>query len=339
VLRVLHLTGSPVSDLLEDLSLLYARDCLSAVDDGELYDVHLAHVSPGGTWRFPADLSPAAIARADPMSAADGLARAADIEPDLMVPQMFCMPGMTEYRCAFDLLGVPYIGNPGAVMALATHKAQAKAVVAAAGVKVPLGEIVAAGHLPTLAPPFVVKPVLSDNSLGVTLVTDHAMAPRAIAEALQHGDEVLVEEFIPAGREVRAGCIVRNGEMMLLPLEEYPVDSRSAPIRTHEDKIGRTADGQLRLMAKGSGRAWIVPGTDPIATAVGAAVAACHSALGMRHYSLFDFRIDPDGTPWFLEASPYCSFARSSVLVTMADAAGIPVRELFADMAREACRR
>ena len=55
----------------------------------------------------------------------------------------------------------------------------------------------------------------------------------------------------------------------------------------------------------------------------------CHAALGCRHYSLFDFRIDPDGKPWFLEAGLYCSFARQSVICTMAQAAGVDPPELF----------
>ena len=29
-----------------------------------------------------------------------------------MVPQMFCIPGMTAYRALFDVLGIPYLGNP-----------------------------------------------------------------------------------------------------------------------------------------------------------------------------------------------------------------------------------
>jgi D-alanine-D-alanine ligase len=55
----------------------------------------------------------------------------------------------------------------------------------------------------------------------------------------------------------------------------------------------------------------------------------CHQALGCRHYSLFDFRIDPKGQPWFLEAGLYCSFAPKSVIPCMAKAAGIPLNELL----------
>jgi D-alanine-D-alanine ligase len=54
--------------------------------------------------------------------------------------------------------------------------------------------------------------------------------------------------------------------------------------------------------------------------------------LGCRDYSLFDFRIDPDGQPWFLEAGLYCSFAQKSVLSTMAKASGISLDTFFESM-------
>jgi len=57
---------------------------------------------------------------------------------------------------------------------------------------------------------------------------------------------------------------------------------------------------------------------------------ACHRALGCRHYSLFDVRVDPDGRPWFLGAGLYCSFAVQGVVATMARAAGISLPELSA---------
>ena len=63
--------------------------------------------------------------------------------------------------------------------------------------------------------------------------------------------------------------------------------------------------------------------------AVSEAARRCHVALGCRDYSLFDFRVDPGGTPYFLEAGLYYSFAEQSVICTMARAAGIETRALF----------
>jgi D-alanine-D-alanine ligase-like ATP-grasp enzyme len=141
---------------------------------------------------------------------------------DVMVPQMFCIPGMTYYRSLFDLLNIPYVGNTPDVMALTANKAKAKAVVAAAGVKV---------------------------------------------------------------------------QLVCLPLEEYSMDKDQKPIRNYSDKISQNQSGDLNLVAKDTTKAWIVNPDDPLTEKVWDAAKKCHTALGCRHYSLFDFRIDPNGHP------------------------------------------
>ena len=328
-LRVLHLAGSVVSDFMADLSRLYAQDCLEATADPQRYEFHIAFVTPDRQWRFPASLSRQAIKAAPPLPVAEAILYLTTLAPDVVVPQLFCLPGMTSYRALFDVLGVPYVGNTPAVMALGADKAKAKAVVNAAGVRVPAGQILRPGGRPTLALPAVVKPVDSDNSMGVGLVREeHEYAP-ALAAAFAHCGEVLVESFIELGREVRCGVLERDGDLVCLPLEEYNVDPVSKPIRTYDDKISRAGGGELSLVAKEHTKAWIVDPSDPITRPVWDAAKRCHRALGCRHYSLFDFRIDPEGRPWFLEAGLYCSFAEQSVISVMAKAAGIPLHEMF----------
>ena len=175
-----------------------------------------------------------------------------------------------------------------------------------------------------------------DNSIGVTLVTDAKDYPAAFQTALTHGDEVLVETFIPLGREVRCGVIVRAGELVCLPLEEYALDADTRPIRSYADKLKQNADGELDFAAKEATHSWIVDPSDPITERVWAMARKCHIALGCRHYSLFDFRIDPQGNPWFLEAGLYCSFAETSVLSAMTAAAGIPLEAFFQTMLQSA---
>lgn len=327
---VLHLVGSPTSDFHERLSLLYARDCLSATHDPTRYDVLLAHVAPDGSWRFPGDLSPAAISAAPALPLADAVTRLTTAGIDVVVPQLFCHAGMTHYRALLDVLGLAYVGNRPEVMALGADKALARAVVAAAGVLVPAGEVLRRGAPPTLAPPYVIKPVDADNSHGLTLVRSVADAPAALKAAWAHSDRALVETYVELGREVRCGVVERDGELVCLPLEEYAVDPVHKPVRDEGDKLAAGADGELRLVAKDHEHAWIVGVSDPATEPVWAAARACHQALGCRHYSLFDFRIDPDGRPWFLEAGLYNSFASTSVVAVMAAAAGTTLPELFA---------
>jgi D-alanine-D-alanine ligase len=335
--RVLHLVGSPTSTFYADLSRLYAGGCLAATADPGRWEPHVAYLTPDGRWRFPAGLSAAALAAARPLELPDAVARITDLAPDVMVPHLFCLPGMTAFRALFDVIGIPFVGNRPDVMALGAHKARAKAVVASAGVRVPAGQVLGPGGAPAVAPPAVVKPVDADNSSGVTLVRDPAGYPAALEAALDHSDRALVEEYVPLGREVRCGVLERAGSLECLPLEEYAVDP-GKPVRDHDDKIAPAAGGGLRLEAKDDTRAWIVDPADPVTAPVWEAAGACHEALGCRHYSLFDFRVDPGGRPWFLEAGLYCSFSPQSVIAMMAAAAGTAVRELFAAVLTEALR-
>ncbi len=341
-MRYLHLTGSAVDPLLDEVSRIYARDCLAALaDDGSGGpDEHVvAHVTPGGAWRFPTGLDDAALEAAPMMSFVEAVTHLGALDVDVALPQMFCRPGMTTYRALLDLLDIPYVGNRPEVMALGADKPRASAVVAAGGVGVPASQVVVAGDPLLLDVPVVVKPADADNSLGVTLVRDPATYDEAVAAACAHSDRAVVETYVELGREVRCGVIETEAGPVALPLEEYAVDAAARPVRGHADKPARDDGGELGLVAKGAAHAWIVDVDDPATSAVQEAALLAYRALGCRHHGLFDVRIDPADTPFFLEASLYCSFAPSSVLVTMAEAAGIPLRDLLDLSVSRALRR
>ena len=155
-MRVLHLVGSAESEFFADLSRLYAADCLDTT--AGLHTAVIAYVTPDRMWRFPADLTPSAIAAAPPVPLSEAVGHIEHLRIDVMLPQMFCLPGMTTYRALFDALDIPYVGNPSDVMALGADKAKARAVVAAAGVDVPEGEVLRVGERSGMLPPVVVKP-------------------------------------------------------------------------------------------------------------------------------------------------------------------------------------
>ena len=336
ILSILHLVGSADNNFYCDLSRLYAKECLAATTNPTRYKFYIAYITPDRLWRFPTSLGDEDIAMAKPISLSQAIEWIKIQNIDLVLPQMFCLSGMTEYRALFNLLNIPYVGNTPDVMALTAHKAKAKSVVAAAGVKVPVGELLRQGDMPTTKVPAVIKPVNSDNSLGITLVKDLADYNNALKQAFEHSDEVLVEEYIELGREVRCGIIAKDGELVGLPLEEYQISDRVRPIRNHTDKLKRTENGNLTYAAKDKTKAWIVDPSDPITKTVREVAKKCHQALGCSHYSLFDFRIDPQGQPWFLEAGLYCSFSPNSVISSMAKAAGISLDELLTTMIDEA---
>ncbi|MEM6363889.1 MAG: hypothetical protein AAF745_05650 [Planctomycetota bacterium] len=204
-----------------------------------------------------------------------------------------------------------------------------RAIAANAGINVPDGVVIQRGDSIAYSSPVVVKPSTADNSHGVSLVTRAKELARAIATAFEFSDQAIVESFVPLGREVRCGTISRDDQIECLPLQEYALDATTHPIRSEADKLTRHDDGALDLTSKHRTTSSMVNLEDPITEIVWSVARQCHRAFNCRDYGLFDFRIDPAGRVYFLEAGLYCSFAPSSIVSTMARASGIQLHELF----------
>ena len=114
------------------------------------------------------------------------------------------------------------------------------------------------------------------------------------------------------------------------------MDPQKRPIRAYEDKLERNEQGDIELTVKEGIHFWTVDVDDPDVPRVWEMARRCHLALGCRHYSLFDIRIDPAGQCWFLEAALYCPFAPRSVLPAMMSATGTPLEMFFHQMLQQA---
>ncbi|KAL7557577.1 hypothetical protein ACA910_014223 [Epithemia clementina (nom. ined.)] len=238
--------------------------------------------------------------------------------PDIVQPHMFCYNGMTLMRSIAHFLDLPLLGSPGHVMALTTDKWQSRAVVASVGVPVPRAQLLHSPHDPIddfLEPPFVLKPCREDNSVGITLVQDWSQLPQALETAFAFDDQILCEQFVPLGRELRVGVVERQDskELELLPIMEYFLGHKKLPIRTSADKLSSTGHALAPVERQ-------TPASDideTLRSKLYRLACQAHQSLGCQYYSLYDVRVDPQGNPFFIEASPYCSFSPSSALVTM----------------------
>eukprot|EP01047_Picozoa_sp_COSAG01_P009695 COSAG01_NODE_401_length_17529_cov_47.865806_11_plen_378_part_00 len=345
-LRVLHLVGSATSNYYEQLSVGYARECVE-VTKAEATQQHFTYlfacVHPSGEWSFPTDLSEKAAEVAPRLTQSEALAQLVSLAADVVVPHMFCYPGMTTYRSIFDLLGTPMVGCPVEAMAISTNKARTRAVISAFGARVAKGEVLRKGEnlTPTLKPPFMLKPCSEDNSMGITLVEDMSQFEASLAEALKFDDEILVEEYIPLGRELRVGVLEDgSGHYTVLPAVEYHLP-QERPIRTSQDKLKSDADGNITGFAPVQ-RSCPADVSGPLFEELSKQVIIAHKALGCRDYSLYDVRVSPDGVPYILEAGLYCSFAERSIIVLMSNATGDTDKQhlpLFCSLVRRAASR
>ena len=93
-----------------------------------------------------------------------------------------------------------------------------------------------------------------------------------------------------------------------------------ARVGTSNDKLTSDKSGKLSFAAPS--RKCPADIDDDLLAQLTDAVKRAHVALGARDYSLYDFRVSPEGKAYFLEASLFCCFAPNSVISLMGDASG-----------------
>jgi D-alanine--D-alanine ligase len=111
-----------------------------------------------------------------------------------------CVHGVRDedgpVRGLFELLGLPCTGSGILASALAMDKDRAKAVLAAAGLRTPRGQLVKSLDEEVEIPfPLVVKPNAQGSTVGLAFVGDHEALRSALEASLRYGD-ALVEERI-----------------------------------------------------------------------------------------------------------------------------------------------
>jgi D-alanine-D-alanine ligase len=184
-----------------------------------------------------------------------------------------CVQGVLE------TLGLPYTHSGVLASALAMDKAKAKAVLAAAGVRVPGGGLFDrfdAGRRHVLPPPYVVKPNAQGSSVGVFRVFEGANSPpeALLAADWSFGEEVLVEPFI---RGLELSVAVLGGRALAVT----EIEARTG-FYDYDAKYGEGGSSHI-LPAR------IRPEVAQLAMAQ---AAAAHDALGCRGLTRSDFRYD-----------------------------------------------
>ncbi len=182
-----------------------------------------------------------------------------------------------------ETLEIPYTHSGVLASALAMDKNKSKAVLKAAGVKVPGGGLydrfeAARDHV--LPPPYVVKPNAEGSSVGVFRVFEGANRPpqELASDAWTYGERVMVEPYI-AGREL---CVTVLGE---------PAGPRALAVT---DIIAATGFYDYEAKYGEGGSRHILPAQLPahVTEAAMRQAALAHTALGCRGLTRSDFRYD-----------------------------------------------
>jgi len=330
-LKILHLVGSVESKFLYDLSLLYCSTSWGALTP-EFPNSWLAVINPEKKWFIsqPEEFENATNS-SEPLEEKEALKTLQGMSFDCVIPHMFCTEGMTTYRKHMADIGIPLMGNPAEVCAIANHKELTKAAVRKAGVRVPNGKYLKKrSEAPaTFDFPCVVKPCDLDNSVGVSFCQNEEEYNIALDKVFELTSDVLIEEYIP-GEEVRCALIeTKDGGLRALPKIRYILD---VPIRGVAQKLVLGENKEIKGYATKPEETECPAKLDEKThLAIEEAAKKAHKALGCELYSLYDFRVN-DKEVVMLEAGLFCSFSPNSVLPTLARKENTSAVEFFRNM-------
>ena len=220
-----------------------------------------------------------------------------------------------------DVLGIPYTGSGPLGSGLAMDKDVSKRLFRASGIGTAdwlMAPVDATTVETTLRWPAVVKPSKQGSTVGLTVVKRAADYTSAVALALQYDDEVMVEAFVP-GRELTVGILddqaLPTGE--IIPRHEiFDYECKYTPGMSEEIFPAMLAPDVEQECAR-------------------LAVLA-HQCLKLGGYSRVDFRLDPSGALFCLEANTLPGMTATSLLPQAARAAGMAFPELCDRICRAA---
>lgn len=214
---------------------------------------------------------------------------------------------------------IPFTGSGSFASAVGMNKILTKEIYKRNKIKTPQSKVLQSIHnikehiielFKSFSLPMIVKPVSSGSSVGVHIVKDFASFEPAILNAFEHGDSVMIEEFIN-GREATCGVIdhFRDQRYYALP----PVE-----IRSHNNFF----DYEAKYQGKSDE---IVPGnfTSEEKQEIEKMAILAHDVLGLRHYSRSDFIIHPHRGIFILESNTLPGLTEESLLPKSLNAVGV----------------
>lgn len=218
---------------------------------------------------------------------------------------------------AMELARLPYTGSGVAASAVSMSKVLAKRVAAAAGVPCAPDALLdetdsAPAPPPGIGFPLVVKPDREGSTVGIGIVHSPEEWSAAVAEARRYDPRVLAEAYV-AGREITVGIL--NGRV--LPAIEIVPKSGTG----FYDYRAKYTAGQTEYVLP-------VPMHRDLLLRAAEFTRNAAAALRLRGAARLDYRVDPAGNLFFLEANTIPGMTETSLLPKAARFDGISFEDL-----------
>jgi D-alanine-D-alanine ligase len=239
-----------------------------------------------------------------------------------------------------EMLDIPYSGSEPQCLAICLDKPLTKSLVAAAGIRTPKWQLITDHRqieettCDHLSLPAFVKPAYEGSSKGIhtgSKAQNVAQIAAVAAKLIEHYKQpVMVEEFI-GGDEVTVGMVGNSpptilGIMRVLPKQEnehfiYSIEVK----REWEQLVDYECPAQLEAS---------------ILEEITNSSLKIFKILGCRDFARLDFKLSPEGVPYFLEINPLAGLnPKSSDLPIMTNKLGWTYQSLISAILNSALQR
>jgi len=221
-----------------------------------------------------------------------------------------------------EMLGIPYSGSDPQCLSICLDKPLTKTLVAAAGVSTPrfcvvtdvrqLNEVLWEQY----SFPVIIKPAYEGSSKGIrqaSLAENPDDADTLVAHLIDsYQQPMMVEEFI-TGEEVTVGIVGNSPPKIVGTMRVVPRQKHNRFIYSLEVK----RDWQTLVDYECPARFG-----EETFSAINTSSLKAFEALGCRDFARLDFRVNSDGTPFFIEINPLPGLGTHSDLYIMATKMG-----------------
>ena len=239
-----------------------------------------------------------------------------------------------------ELAGVPCLGSDALALSVSLDKALTKTIARAVGVATPDWRVVSASASDATYPasliphPSFVKPRYEGTAKGIAPSSRCDSAEAALAETRRqlevYGQDLIVERFVE-GAEFTVGVVGTGDGARALPVLQRATERETGiglhALERHED----------------ASRPFVYDVDAVLSPELEAALhrdaLAVHRALECRDFSRSDFRVDREGTVWFIEINPLPTFAPDGTFAILAELAGQRYPAFLADVLAEGIAR
>ena len=228
----------------------------------------------------------------------------------------------------FQLLGIPCTGCDHFVSALTFNKQATKNYLRNYDVPMATSRLIRRNDnidweaLKALDFPVFVKPNKNGSSYGVSKVDEFSGVQKAVENAFQYDDEILVETFLD-GKEFSNGVLRRDGEVVVLPITEIVPEGEFFDYQAkYENKSQEITPARL---------------TNEEATKCKKLTKELYEILGCGGVCRMDYILVGD-VFYFLEANTIPGFSEQSIVPQQAQAMGWTIGEVLDAVVAEVAR-